>query len=128
MSGGNLALNRPAVASSDEGGVWAASYAVDGNATTRWSSQFSDNQWIYVDLGSSRSISGVVLSWEAAYGKSYQIQVSDNANQWTTVATETNSDGGIDDIPVSATGRYVRMLGTQRATGYGYSLWGFEVY
>ena len=128
MSGGNLALSKPVVASSTEGGVWAASYVVDGNAGTRWSSEFSDNQWIYVDLGSSRSIMGVVLNWEGAFGRGYEIQVSDDASQWTTVHTEVNGDGGIDDIPVSASGRYVRMLGTQRGTGYGYSLWEFEVY
>lgn len=128
VSGGNLAVSKPVVASSTEGGVWAATYAVDGNAGTRWSSEFSDNQWIYVDLGSSRSIMGVVLSWEGAFGRSYEIQVSDDASQWTTVHTEVNGDGGIDDIPVSASGRYVRMLGTQRGTGYGYSLWEFEVY
>jgi hypothetical protein len=29
-------------------------------------------------------------------------------------------------LPVS--GRYVRLLGTQRGTAYGYSLWEFEVY
>jgi hypothetical protein len=81
-----------------------------------------------VDLGSSRSIMGVVLNWEGAFGRGYEIQVSDDANQWTTVHTEVNGDGGIDDIPVSASGRYVRMLGTQRGTGYGYSLWAFEVY
>jgi len=36
----------------------------------------------------------------------------------------------VDDItlasPVSA--RYVRLLGTQRATVCGYSLWEFEIY
>lgn len=128
VSGGNLALNKPAVASSTEGEAWVAAHAVDGDTNSRWSSSFSEGQWIYVDLGSSRSISGVVLKWEGAYGKGYQIQVSDNASDWTTVHTEANGNGGIDDIPVSTIGRYVRMLGTERGTGYGYSLWDFEVY
>lgn len=125
---GNLALNRPVTVSSIEGEVWSGARAVDGDLGSRWSSQFNDDQWITIDLGTNRSILGVVLHWEAAYGRGYQIQVSNDANQWTTVYTETNGDGGIDDIPVSTTGRYVRMLGTERATGYGYSLWEFEIY
>lgn len=122
-----LSRNAPVTASSQEGGFTAAS-AVDGNTGTRWGTDFSDAQWIYVDLDSSANISKVVLNWEAAYGKSYQIQVSDNATNWSTIYSTTNSDGGIDDITLSGTGRYVRMNGVARATGYGYSLWEFDVY
>src|SRR5438067_2048428 len=48
---GDLALSRPVVASSEFSSQYAAANAVDGNASTRWSSTFSDPQWIYVDLG-----------------------------------------------------------------------------
>jgi hypothetical protein len=83
-----------------------------------------------VDLGSSQTINHVKLNWEAAYGKSYQIQVSSNASDWTTVYSTTTGDGGLDDITFNAVnGRYVRMYGTQRVNaGWGYSLWDFEVY
>ncbi|WP_039913223.1 glycosyl hydrolase [Cellvibrio mixtus] len=124
----NLALNRPAVASSDEWGGNSAPQAVDGNTGTRWASQFIDNQWIYVDLGSSKTISRVFLKWEGAYAKAYNIQVSNDATNWTTIKSEANSDGGVDDHAVSGTGRYVRILGITRANGYGISLWDFEVY
>lgn len=43
---------------------------MDGNSGTRWSSAFSDPQWLEVDLGSSQSVRGVTLNWEAAYAKS----------------------------------------------------------
>jgi hypothetical protein len=124
----NLALSKPAVSSSNEGEGMAAGFAVDGNTNSRWASQWSEAQWIYVDLGSSKTISRVLLKWEAAYGKGYQIQVSENATNWTTVYSTTTGDGGVDDINLSGTGRYVRMNGTQRGTGYGYSLFDFEVY
>lgn len=124
----NLALNKTAVASSAEGDGMAAAQAVDGNTNSRWASQWTDAQWIYVDLGSSKAINRVLLKWEAAYGKSYQIQVSDDKINWTTIYSTTTGDGGVDDITASGTGRYVRMNGTQRGTGYGYSLWDFEVY
>ena len=65
----NVAQGRPATASSAENATFAAPNAFDGNAATRWSSAFSDPQWIQVDLGSTRSICQVVLSWEAAFAR-----------------------------------------------------------
>jgi hypothetical protein len=123
----NVAQGRPAVASSAESAAFPASAAVDGSATTRWSSAFSDPQWLRVDLGSGQSICQVVLTWEAAYARSFQIQVSTDANSWTTVFSTTSGAGGTQTLDVSGTGRYVRMLGTVRATQYGYSLWEFAV-
>ncbi|WP_455432451.1 discoidin domain-containing protein [Streptomyces leeuwenhoekii] len=124
-----LSQGRPATASSAEGTAFAASAAVDGNLTgTRWASQWSDNQWLQVDLGRTTAISRTVLTWEAAYAKAYDIQLSDNGSDWRTVKSVTAGDGGTDDITVSGTGRYVRLQGITRATGYGYSLWEFQVY
>jgi len=71
----------------------------------------------------------VVLYWEAAYGKSYQIQVSPDAANWTTIYSTTLGAGGTEDlVGLSGTGRYVRMYGTSRGTPYGYSLWEFQVF
>jgi F5/8 type C domain len=123
-----LSQGKPATASSTENASFPASAAVDGNTGTRWSSAFSDPQWLQVDLGSSATISKVVLNWETAYATAYQIQVSDDASTWTTVYSTTTGAGGIETLNVSGTGRYVRMYGTTRHTQYGYSLWEFQVY
>jgi beta-glucosidase len=69
-----------------------------------------------------------VLNWEAAYGKAFQIQRSDDGSNWTTVYSTSSGTGGVQDVGVSGSGRYVRMYGTQRGTQYGYSLWEFQVY
>jgi len=125
----NLALNKVTTVSSVENTGLAGTNAVDGNTGTRWSSAFSDPQWIYVDLQATYNVTRVKLNWEAAYGKSYQIQVSTDAASWTTIFTTNNGAGGIEDLTgLSGTGRYVRMYGTTRATQYGYSLYEFEVY
>ncbi|HVD96976.1 MAG TPA: discoidin domain-containing protein [Cytophagaceae bacterium] len=127
--GTNVALNKTAVSSSVENAGAPPGNAVDGNMSTRWSSAFTDNEWIYVDLGSVYDIDSVVLYWESAYGKQYNIQTSADASSWTDQYVETNSDGGKDKIVFSATNvRYVRMLGVLRALGYGYSIWEFQVY
>ncbi|MDQ2873435.1 MAG: discoidin domain-containing protein [Actinomycetota bacterium] len=121
-----LSQGQPATASSVQAG-YPASNAVDGNLSTRWSSAFSDPQWLEVDLGATHAITQVVLNWETAYAKAFQIQASNDGATWTTIYSTTTGTGGVQTIPVSGSGRYVRMYGTQRATGYGYSLWEFQV-
>src|SRR5689334_8779198 len=68
----NAAQGKPATASSTENAGTPASNAVDGNTGTRWSSAFSDPQWLQIDLGSTQSVCQVILNWEAAYATAYQ--------------------------------------------------------
>jgi hypothetical protein len=123
-----ISQGRPAVSSSNENAGFPPSAAVDGSTATRWSSAFSDPQWIYVDLGAVHNVTRVVLNWEAAFGRAYQIQVSNDAANWTTLFSTTTGTGGVNDLSVSGSGRYVRLHGTQRGTVYGYSLWELQVY
>jgi beta-glucosidase len=121
-----LSQGKTATASSVNAGN-VASYAVDGNTGTRWESAWSDPQWLQVDLGASATISQVVIQWETASGKAYQIQVSADAQNWTTIYSTTTGPGGTETLNVTGSGRYIRMYGTTRATQYGYSLWEFQV-
>ena len=124
-----LSQGRPATASSTENASLGAGNAVDGSTTTRWSSAFADPQWISVDLGAAHSVNRVRLSWEAAFGRAYQIQTSTDGSTWSTAYSTAAGDGGVDDVSFAARqARYVRMYGTGRATAYGYSLWELEVY
>jgi hypothetical protein len=124
----NAAQGRPATASSVEGGGVDPGQAVDGNPATRWSSAFSDPQWLRIDLGATVAVCRVVLRWEGAYARSFQIQTSTDGTAWADVHATTTGTGGTQSLDVSGSGRYVRMYGTARATGWGYSLWEFEVY
>ncbi|MEU6073701.1 protein kinase [Micromonospora sp. NPDC047074] len=127
-SGRNLALGRPATSSGVESHVWAAGYAVDGNHLSRWGSQFSDNQWLTVDLGAQWQINEVVLRWEHAYATGYRLEVSPDGRRWTTVHRTSAGQGGVERIATDgAAGRYIRMYGTQRSGNYGYSLYEIEV-
>ncbi|HWB34432.1 MAG TPA: discoidin domain-containing protein [Rugosimonospora sp.] len=123
-----ISQGKPATASSTENATFPASAAVDGDTGTRWSSAFSDPQWIQVDLGATASITQVVLRWETAYGSAFQIQTSGNASTWTTIYSTTTGTGGTQTLNVTGSGRYVRLYGTARGTQYGYSLWEFQVY
>ncbi|MER6096449.1 discoidin domain-containing protein [Streptomyces sp. NPDC001728] len=123
-----LSQGRPATASSQENAGTPAGAAVDGDPGTRWSSAFADPQWIQVDLGAPAALSRVDLRWEAAFGTAYRIEISGNGTDWTTAYSTANGPGGNESLPVTGTARYVRVHGTTRATGYGYSLWEFQVY
>jgi len=124
----SLATGKPVTASSTKQDN-EPEYAVDADSSTRWESDWSDPQWIAVDLGKPESIDRVTLVWETAYAGSYQIQVSSDDKTWTTVYFTDHSIGGLENDrfkPVVA--RYVRMYGTKRATQWGYSLFSFDVY
>ena len=123
-----LSQGKPTTASSSENAGTPASAATDGNTGTRWASAFSDPQWLQVDLGATANITQVVLNWEAAYGRAFQLQTSGDGSSWTNIYSTTTSAGGVQTLAVTGSGRYVRMLGTQRATGYGYSLFEFQVF
>ena len=98
--------------------------AVDGDLSTRWSSQFSDPQWLEIDIGVERNISGLVLNWEQAYAKAYDIYLSLDRKKWKKVYEIDNGNGGIDEIYFKETkARFIKIFGRKRKTEYGYSLW-----
>lgn len=102
--------------------------AADGDMKTRWSSGFSDPQWLQLDFGEEKVINKVVLNWETSYGKSYQVQVSLDGKKWYVVYSTDTGDGDRDIIsfkPVAV--RYLRIYGLLRAKVWGFSLWEVEV-
>jgi len=113
----NLALNKPATASSTSGSK-TPSKAVDGSTSTYWRSgsiSSSTITWLRVDLQSAASLTRIVIRWNGSYyAKNYQAQISnDNAN-WSTVYADNAGNGGSDDFSFSAvTARYVRIYMTR---------------
>ncbi|MGE5436458.1 MAG: glycoside hydrolase family 3 C-terminal domain-containing protein, partial [Syntrophothermus sp.] len=124
----NLALFSNVIVTSQEDTMYGGRKAVDGNKGTRWSSAFSDPQSIIVDLGSIKHFNKIVIYWEAAYGKDYHVQVSNDNSSWSLISSVQNGDGGIDVINKTVDARYVKVLGVHRATQYGYSIYELEVY
>ena len=126
----SLAVGKPAFASSSEHGErLGPQNAFDAGITTRWASLPGQEQaWIYVDLGQSTAFGRVELAWEEAFARDYELQVSDDAQNWTTFYRTTNGAGGSEVIQQGATGRYVRLLMTKRGSTYWYSLWEISIY
>jgi glucose/arabinose dehydrogenase len=126
-----LSRGKPATASSS-GGCCPPPLAVDGDSATRWASGAGhDPEWFRVDLGATASISRVRLQWDLSCAISYQVQTSPDGSTWTNIFSTTTGDGGVDDLAITGSGRYVRMNGTKRCRSdstHGYSLQEFDVY
>lgn len=70
----------------------------------------------------------VGLEWEYAYARGYAIEVSTDGRDWKTVYETENGRGGREDIRFNPEpARYVRVTGTKRGTGLGYSLWEIKI-
>jgi hypothetical protein len=121
----NLALNAITAASTAIGG---SALAVDGNMGTRWESAHGvDPAWISVDLGSEKSLSSVVIYWEAANAATYEVQGANNNSNWTTLASRSGGTFGnrTDTVSISGSYRYIRIYGTSRSAG---NYWGYSIY
>ncbi|MCR8843251.1 discoidin domain-containing protein [Paenibacillus sp. SC116] len=140
LLGIDWALNKSVSASSVEPGfdgmTFPASHVVNGNSSTRWSSEFSAPQWLCIDLEAKVTVSHVVIQWEYSFATKYEIQVSDDNETWLTISTRAKERReGEEEVEVSeevivcnGEGRYVRILMLVRETIYGFSIWNVNVY
>ena len=113
-------------ASSMENNLLRPENVIDGNMKSRWSSKFSDSQWLKIDLSEVKEISGLTIFWEDAYAVSYKVQVSLDAENWKTIYEQNKGKGGYEEIEFEKVkARYVKILFNKRATEWGYSI--FEI-
>src|SRR4051794_26064670 len=126
-----ISRGRPAVASSDRGGRWAAGQATDADPATRWESAAGPRtQWVRIDLGAVRNVDRVLLRWGDQYARTFRVQTSTDGANWTDVYATGAGNGGADDLKrLGGAGRYIRVLATQRgADSGGYSLSEIKAY
>jgi chitosanase len=125
-----LSRAHPVLASSTMSTEYLAGRGVDNNTGSRWASvSGAGSQWLRVDLGAVKAVTRVKLTWERAYASAYRVQTSSDAASWTDLYATRAGDGGVDDLrQLAGSGRYLRVLATQRGTRFGYSLWEIQVY
>lgn len=132
----NLALGKMSQTSTAIRAELDGDKAVDGNPETRWINNWRQtggrepNPWIYIDLGDRYLIERIELHWHSTFASGYDVQVSNDAAIWTTVFSETNGNGNVDNLLLQQpeNGRYVRIFGTEYATRWGVSLYEIGVY
>ncbi|MER5441305.1 beta-N-acetylglucosaminidase domain-containing protein [Streptomyces sp. NPDC002790] len=128
-SGPDLARSGKASSSADETPDFPAADANDGKPSTRWSSPAKDGEWWQVEFPDRVRLGLVTLHWQDAYAKHYRVQTSPDGHTWRTAATVRDGQGGRESVRMDAKGvRFVRVVGDERATRYGVSLWSVGAY
>ena len=124
----NIALS--SAGSSATASTGNGSLAIDGTigGGSRWESASEDPQWICVNFGERKKFNMVQLVHEGAYIKTYDIQISDDGENFTTIKHVSETLSGFPyeqsiDLGFDYAAQYLRIYGTERGTGYGYSLW-----
>jgi hypothetical protein len=131
----NIALGKSTTASSSQNSGTLPEYINDGDFSTRWSSEWQDNEYITIDLEQYSFIDHITLHWETAYASQFAILITDEQPSSSTLssplpssATYYQSSGDVQTIPVAKSGRYITLIGIERATAYGISLYELEAY
>jgi hyaluronoglucosaminidase len=131
VSATNVAQAGTATASSVEQNLpqFTAPHANDGSLSTRWSSGYTDGEWLQVKFAAPQHLGKVVVSWEAAHASAYRLETSADGSTWTDAADVTDSQGGTETVWIDQTGvNYLRMQGVSRSSQYGYSIWELAAY
>lgn len=108
----------------------APRFVNDADIGTRWSSGYTDDEWVQIELAAPAVVRAVTLSWEASCATEYQVQTSTDGATWETRETVKPASCGTDvvrlvgDEPV----KFVRMQGVQRSSSWGYSIFELAAY
>ncbi len=115
----NWARTGTASASSTDGSN-SPSRAIDGSTSTYWRSSSGGTQWLRVDLGSSKSVSKVVVNWNGSYyAKAYRIETSSDGSTWTSrYSTSSGTSGTKTHTFTAVDARYVRVYCTSANSGH----------
>jgi hypothetical protein len=112
----NIALGKPAIASSAEAGSEALS-ATDGEGATMWRSQRLP-AWLYVDFGSPATLRNTVLRWAVEDRASHYGLYGWSSGGWRPLYATSLGDGGDDHIRLpSVQTRYLLLFGTAGPSG-----------
>jgi hypothetical protein len=109
-----VSLYKPVTASSTASGNPAN--VVDDNINSQWVAEATDTQWVSIDLGITHHVCGAVLQWgEGAFATDFELQYSDDNEQWETALSYTDNmiaELFIDELDLD--NRYFRVYATSR--------------
>ncbi|MGY1496853.1 alpha-L-fucosidase [Streptomyces sp. QTS52] len=129
----DIAVGKTVTASSEETSKGnTAAKAVDGSTATRWcANNGSAGNWLKVDLGATKSLTGARIAWELdATNYRYRVEGSTDNTTWTTLVdrTGTTSTSQVQTVVLSTQARYVRVTVTGLPAGVWASIRNLEIY
>lgn len=129
----NIAMGKEVTVSSYEEPWWASqplsgSNSVDEDYDTYWLSAASNEEWLQVDLGETYTLGRVLIQWQVEYARIYDLQLSEDGENWTTIYRQLHGNGEDEEINLYGKARYVRMKGISMGRGSGYSIREMKIY
>ncbi|MCB1770761.1 MAG: discoidin domain-containing protein [Candidatus Competibacteraceae bacterium] len=108
---------------SSEGHPPAAVLNTDPTASWR-SGALAENQWLLLDFLTPREYGGLIIDWDADdYATDYQVQISDDGEQWETRYTVRDGNGERDYLYLpDVESRYVRLNLERSSRRQGYAI------
>lgn len=111
-------------------GEGPAKNLIDGDVTTRWSSEYSEPQQVTIDLGKPKTLKKLRLYWEDAAATKYTVSVSPDGKDWMSVGDKAAKGVGprtdefkLKDLNVQS----IRLdLQNRVNTNWGFSLYEVE--
>jgi|GEM_PF-1796550 len=130
----NLALNKPATASSTESGKTLA-MANDGSTGSRWAAANGNfPHWWEVDLGSAQNVASSEIVFEGSSAWKYRIEGrATTGDAWTTLLDRTGNTSTAqtyaDTLANGSNKRYIRVTLTGYNGGYFWaSMWECRIF
>ena len=99
---------------------------VPGRVESEWISAGGGEEWVHLDLGAGARIGKVTVHWGSSYAVAYDLQVSDDARAWRSIAGARGRAGGAVATEIDAHARYLRVL-CRTSSGGDYRIREIEV-
>lgn len=126
----NYAKHKEAFSSSEALDVFSAEEAFDGNIGTRWMADNNQsNQYVGVNLGGMLNVDHIVIAWEKAYAKSYDIMTSEDGQNYKLQRTITADKNEITSVFLgNVKAQYIKIVCREGKLPYGISIWDIGVF
>lgn len=106
----------------------------DGDISTKWTSKYTNQSfngyknWIYVDLENLVDISRIETYWDWRNNQQFELQISNDAANWTTIYSGISSYGYRGINTNNSIGRYVRIFFNDNHSDYRNTIYEIYVY
>ena len=122
-----------ATASTNSTGGDIPANAIDGNISTRYSSDADQatGMWFQINLGSAQTFNQIEMNSGGSagdYARGYNVEVSTNGTTFTSVATGTGTASPETVTFATQTAQYIRVVLTAGVTTNWWSIAEFTVY
>ncbi|PWV57048.1 ThuA domain-containing protein [Chitinophaga sp. S165] len=115
--------------SENENPMFCVGNIVDGDLSTRWSSENCNQAFVLLDMKKEYTVKKLVINWEASYAKSYDLLASIDGKNWSKIHTVNNGRGGQETLDISSSvARFIKLDLKEKPPGKrGYSIYELEV-